>query len=109
MLATPRAGGATFHFLTDGVEAAYELAVDAAGDRPIRIASSASCAREAVRAGIVDEIDVPVNPSFWGRGIGYSMASPRVPLASSLSASARRPVRPTCGTASCGDDAGVSA
>nr|WP_296766161.1 dihydrofolate reductase family protein [Rhodococcus sp. (in: high G+C Gram-positive bacteria)] len=60
--------GTTFHFVTDGVESAYAQAVEVAGDRPISIAGGASCARQAIRAGIVDEIDLQVSPVILGSG-----------------------------------------
>ena len=62
------AGGTTFHFVTDGVVAAYELAKAAAGDRDISIAGGASCARQAIAAGLVDEIDLQVSGVILGSG-----------------------------------------
>ncbi len=61
-------GGTTFHFVTDGIESAHTQARSAAGDRPISIAGGASCARQAIRAGLVDEIDLQVNPVILGSG-----------------------------------------
>jgi dihydrofolate reductase len=61
-------GGTTFHFVTNGIEAAYAQAVAAAGGRPISIAGGASCARQAIAAGLVDEIDLQVNPVILGSG-----------------------------------------
>src|ERR1700722_7819336 len=48
-------GGTTFHFVTDGIEAAYAQAVAAAGDRSISIAGGASCAGQGIAAGVADE------------------------------------------------------
>jgi dihydrofolate reductase len=62
------AGGTTFHFVTDGIESAYAKAKATAGDRDISIAGGASCARQAIAAGIVDEIDLQVNPVILGAG-----------------------------------------
>lgn len=62
------AGGTTFHFVTGGVVAAYELAKAAAGDRDISIAGGASCARQAIAAGLVDEIDLQVSGVILGSG-----------------------------------------
>jgi dihydrofolate reductase len=62
------AGGTTFHFVTDGVESAYAQAKAVAGDRPISIAGGASCARQAIKAGLVDEIDLQVSPVILGSG-----------------------------------------
>jgi dihydrofolate reductase len=61
-------GGTTFHFVTDGIEAAYALAVKAAGGAPISIAGGASCARQAIAAGLVDEIDLQVSSVILGSG-----------------------------------------
>jgi dihydrofolate reductase len=62
------AGGTTFHFVTDGVECAYAEAKAAAGERDISIAGGASCARQAIAAGLVDEIDLQVSPVILGSG-----------------------------------------
>jgi dihydrofolate reductase len=48
-------GGTTFHFVTDGIESAYAQAEAAAGGKDISIAGGASCARQAINAGLVDE------------------------------------------------------
>ncbi len=61
-------GGTTFHFVTDGIEAAYAQAEEAAAGAPISIAGGASCARQAIAAGLVDEIDLQVNPVILGSG-----------------------------------------
>jgi dihydrofolate reductase len=55
-------GGTAFHFVTDGIESAYAQATAASGGRPISIAGGASCARQAISAGIVDEIDLQISP-----------------------------------------------
>jgi dihydrofolate reductase len=62
------AGGTTFHFVTDGIESAHAQAVGAANGRPISIAGGAACARQAIAAGLVDEIDLQVNPVILGSG-----------------------------------------
>jgi dihydrofolate reductase len=61
-------GGTTFHFVTDGIESAYAQAEAAAGNQAISIAGGASCARQAIKAGLVDEIDLQVNPVILGSG-----------------------------------------
>jgi dihydrofolate reductase len=61
-------GGTTFHFVTDGIESAYAHATAAADGRDISIAGGASCARQAIAAGFVDEIDLQVNPVILGSG-----------------------------------------
>jgi dihydrofolate reductase len=76
--------GTTFHFITDGVESAYAKALEVAGDRPISIAGGASCARQAIRAGLVDEIDLQVSPVILGSGErlfdGFDAGTPRLEL-----------------------------
>jgi dihydrofolate reductase len=61
-------GGTTFHFVINGIESAYAQAEAAAGGRAISIAGGASCARQAIAAGLVDEIDLQVNPVILGSG-----------------------------------------
>ena len=61
-------GGTTFHFVTDGIMAAYEQATAIADGGPISIAGGASCARQALAAGIVDEIDLQLSPEILGGG-----------------------------------------
>lgn len=61
-------GGTTFFFVTDGLESAYEQAITAASGGGISISGGASCARQAIAAGIVDEIDLQVNPVLLGAG-----------------------------------------
>ena len=54
--------------MTDGIESAYAQARAAAGDRDISIAGGASCARQAIKAGLVDEIDLQVTAVILGSG-----------------------------------------
>ncbi len=83
-------GGTTFHFVTDGIEAAYANALAVAGDRPISIAGGASCARQAIAAGLVDEIDLQVNPVILGSGErlldGFEAGQPALELVRVLEA-----------------------
>ncbi len=61
-------GGTTFHFVTDGIEAALERARAAAGDKDISVPGGASTAQQYLRAGLVDEINLHVVPVLLGRG-----------------------------------------
>ena len=65
----PKQGGTTFHFVTDGIEAALEQARDAAGDRDIAIAGGASVIQQYLAAGLVDEFQVHIAPLFLGDGV----------------------------------------
>jgi dihydrofolate reductase len=62
------AGGTTFHFVTNGFDAAYERAVAAAAGRGVDIAGGASTVRQALSAGVVDELVLDVVPVLLGRG-----------------------------------------
>lgn len=83
-------GGTTFHFVTDGIESAYQQAVAVAEGRPISIAGGASCARQAIKAGIVDEIDLQVSAVILGSGErlfeGFDPGSPNLELVRVLDA-----------------------
>jgi dihydrofolate reductase len=61
-------GGTTFHFVTDGIEAALEQARAAAGDRDVAIAGGASAVRQYLRAGLLDELYLHVAPVILGGG-----------------------------------------
>ncbi|MET0475198.1 MAG: dihydrofolate reductase family protein [Mycobacterium sp.] len=83
-------GGTTFHFVTDGIESAYARAEAAADGRAISIAGGASCARQAITAGLVDEIDLQVSPVLLGSGErlfdGFSVGEPSLELVRVLEA-----------------------
>jgi dihydrofolate reductase len=62
------AGGTTFHFVTDGLDAALDRARDAAGEGDIRIAGGAWTVRQALAAGVIDDIYLDIVPVALGRG-----------------------------------------
>ena len=62
-------GGTTFHFVTDGVEAALEQAREAAGDGDVAIGGGASVIQQLLAAGAVDEFQVHIAPLFLGSGV----------------------------------------
>jgi dihydrofolate reductase len=61
-------GGTTFHFVTDGFDAAYARAVEVAGDEGIDIAGGASTVRQALAAGVIDELTLDIAPVLLGSG-----------------------------------------
>jgi dihydrofolate reductase len=61
-------GGTSFHFVTGGFEAAYALACEAAGDDGVDIAGGASTVRQALVAGVIDELTLDVVPVLLGSG-----------------------------------------
>jgi dihydrofolate reductase len=62
------AGGTTFHFVTDGFDAAYAQARAVAGDQDISIAGGASTIRQALAAGVIDELTLDIAPALLGSG-----------------------------------------
>jgi dihydrofolate reductase len=61
-------GGTTFHFVTDGVEAALRCAFEAADGRDVRLGGGVATIREYLRAGLVDEMHLAVSPVLLGGG-----------------------------------------
>jgi len=61
-------GGTTFHFVTDGFESAYAKAREAAGEEGVDIAGGASTVRQALAAGVIDELTLDVAPVLLGSG-----------------------------------------
>jgi len=61
-------GGTTFHFVTDGIDAALDLARAAAGDLDVKIGGGVSTVRQYLRAGVIDELHLVMSPVLLGRG-----------------------------------------
>lgn len=61
-------GGTTFHFVTDGVEAALVRAVDAAGGQDVKVGGGVSTIQQFLRAGLIDEMNLAFAPILLGRG-----------------------------------------
>jgi dihydrofolate reductase len=61
-------GGTTFHFVTDGIEAAVTEAFEAADGADVRIGGGASTIRQCLRAGLVDEMHVAIVPVLLRSG-----------------------------------------
>jgi dihydrofolate reductase len=62
------AGGTTFHFVTEGIEAALDRAKKAANGKDVRLGGGASTIRQYVEAGLVDEMHVAIAPKVLGSG-----------------------------------------
>lgn len=78
-------GGTTFHFVTEGLDAALAQARAVAGGRDIRLGGGVATVRAALARGLVDEMHLAVSPILLGRGealwpgldlpaLGYSIA-----------------------------------
>jgi dihydrofolate reductase len=61
-------GGTSFHFVTEGIEAALEQAREASGDGSVDIAGGANVIQQYLRAGLVDEMHLNVVPILLGGG-----------------------------------------
>jgi dihydrofolate reductase len=61
-------GGTTFHFVTDGIEAALAQAKAAAGDLDVKIGGGVSTVRQYLLAGAIDEVHLALSPVVLGRG-----------------------------------------
>jgi dihydrofolate reductase len=61
-------GGTTFHFVTEGIERAVELAREAAGDKDVAIAGGGETIQESMRAGLLEELLVNQVPILLGDG-----------------------------------------
>jgi dihydrofolate reductase len=73
-------GGTTFTFVTEGVEAAIEQARDAAGDKDVAIGGGADVARQALAAGLVDEMKLHLVPLLLGGGVRLFEELPSGPV-----------------------------
>src|SRR5947209_8128537 len=61
-------GGTTFHFVTEGFDAAYAAANETAGTEGVDIAGGASTVRQALAAGVIDELTLDIAPILLGSG-----------------------------------------
>ena len=64
----PMDGGTTFHFVTEGFDAAFERARSTADDRGVDIAGGASTVQQALAAGVIDELILDIVPVLLGAG-----------------------------------------
>ncbi len=60
-------GGTTFHFV-EGFDLAYARACATAGDGGVDIAGGASTVRQALAAGVIDELTLDIVPVLLGSG-----------------------------------------
>jgi dihydrofolate reductase len=61
-------GGTTFHFVTEGIEAALERARSSAGGKDIKLGGGAEAIQQYLKAGLLDELNLHVVPLLLGDG-----------------------------------------
>lgn len=66
--ALPMEGGTTFHFITDGIEHALDLAFAAADGKDVRLMGGADTIAQYLRAGLVDDMHLVMVPVLIGVG-----------------------------------------
>ena len=64
----PMQGGTTFYFVDDAIESVLDRAFDAAGGRDVRLGGGVSTVQQYLRAGLVDEMHIPITPILLGAG-----------------------------------------
>jgi dihydrofolate reductase len=62
------AGGTTYHFVTDSIEAALERAVQAADGKDVLVGGGVATTRQYLRAGLIDEMHLAISPMLLGSG-----------------------------------------
>ena len=62
-------GGTTFSFVNDGVEAALEQALAAAGGKAVAIGGGAQTIQQFLQGGLLDELVIHVAPLLLGGGV----------------------------------------
>jgi dihydrofolate reductase len=65
----PMKGGTTYTFVTDGIEAALELARAAAGDKDVGVWGGPNLIRQYLEAGLLDELNIHLAPLLLGAGV----------------------------------------
>lgn len=63
------AGGTTFEFLSAAPKDVLRLAQDAAAGKDVRIGGGPTVVRDFLKAGLIDQLHVAINPILLGRGI----------------------------------------
>jgi dihydrofolate reductase len=61
-------GGTTFHFVTDGIHAAFQRATAAANGRDVRLGGGVATIRQYLQVGLIDEMHFAVSPILLGIG-----------------------------------------
>ncbi len=62
------AGGTTFHFVTDGIQAALKRAQESAKGRDVRLGGGVATIQQYLRARLIDEMHLAIVPILLGSG-----------------------------------------
>lgn len=62
------AGGTTFHFVTDGIQAALQQAFAAASGKDVRVGGGVATIQQFLRAGLIDYLHLAMAPILLGSG-----------------------------------------
>lgn len=93
-------GGTVFHFVTGGIDEAWQRAREAAGGQDVRVGGGVSTVRQYLQARLIDEAHLAVSPVLLGSGerlfdgidlvaLGYEVAE-AVPTAAATHVVLRR-------------------
>ena len=58
----------TFHFVTDGIQAALQRAREAAAGLDVRLGGGVATVREYLSEGLIDELHLAISPVILGNG-----------------------------------------
>jgi dihydrofolate reductase len=61
-------GGTTFHFVTEGIDAALARAREAAAGMDVRLGGGVNVIQQFLRRRLIDEMHVAIAPVFLGSG-----------------------------------------
>ena len=61
-------GGTIFHFVPDGIHAAFQKAKDAAKEKDVRIGGGVATIQQYLRARLIDELHLAFRPILMGSG-----------------------------------------
>lgn len=64
-----RKGGTSFTFVTDGLDSAVEQARAAAGGKNVAISGGGSLVRQALKAGLIEQLELHIVPVVLGAGM----------------------------------------
>jgi dihydrofolate reductase len=61
-------GGASFHFITDGIRSALKKAFDSANGKDVRIGGGVNVIQQYLKEKLIDEMHIAISPFFLGSG-----------------------------------------